>query len=319
MRLVIQIPCFNEEKNIADTLNAIPAKIDGVDEVIKLIIDDGSTDQTCEIAQQNGANFILKLRQNMGLAKAFQAGIDESLKLGADIIVNTDGDNQYNADDIKYLIEPIIKEGSEFVVGCRPIKNHPEFSKPKILLQLLGSWFLCRISKTNIPDAASGFRAYSRETCLKMNIYSSFSHCMETLIQAGTSGTKVNWVNIRVNPKTRNSRLFRSIPQYIFKSAQTIIYMSSVYSPGRFFGFLGASSLLPALCLALRFLILETSGLREPGTHIPSLILFSVFTITGLLFFSLAIIGELLRSHRKLNEEILYKLKKINMSKNDLQ
>ena len=162
-------------KKIADTLNAIPSKIDDGDEVIKLIIDDGSTDRTCEIAKQNGANFILKLRQNMGLAKAFQAGIDQSLKLGADIVVNTDGDNQYNANDMKYLIEPIIKGSSEFVVGCRPIKNHPEFSKPKILLQLLGSWFLRRISKTNIPDAASGFRAYSREACLRMNIYSSFS------------------------------------------------------------------------------------------------------------------------------------------------
>lgn len=310
MRLVIQIPCFNEEKNIADTLNAIPSEIDGVEEIIKLIIDDGSTDRTCEISQQNGASFIFKISQNMGLAKAFQAGIDESLKLGADIVVNTDGDNQYNADDIKNLIEPIIKGTADFVVGCRPIKNHPEFSKTKIFLQLLGSWLLRKISKTNIPDAASGFRAYSRETCLKINIHSSFSHCMETLIQAGTSGIKVSWVNIRVNPKTRNSRLFRSVPQYIFKSAQTIICMSSIYSPGRFFGFLGVSSLLPALCLALRFLILEATGLREPGTHIPSLILFSVFTITGLLLLSLAIIGELLRNHRKLNEEILYKLKK---------
>ena len=162
MRLVIQIPCYNEERNIADTLNAIPSQIDGIDEIIKLIIDDGSNDKTSEIAKHNGA-LVVNLRYNMGLAKAFQEGLKESLKLGADIVVNTDGDNQYNANDIKYLTEPIVKGDADFVVGCRPIKNHPEFSKPKICLQLLGSWFLRRISKTNIPDAASGFRAYSEK------------------------------------------------------------------------------------------------------------------------------------------------------------
>jgi glycosyltransferase involved in cell wall biosynthesis len=309
MRLVIQIPCYNEEKNIAETLNAIPSQIDGIDEIIKLIIDDGSNDKTSEIAKQNGA-LVVSLRYNMGLAKAFQVGLKESLKLGADIVVNTDGDNQYKADDIKNLTEPIVKGDADFVVGCRPIRNHPEFSKPKIFLQLLGSWVLRKVSKTNIPDAASGFRAYSRETCLKLNIYSSFSHCMETLIQAGTSGLKVKWVNIRINPKTRKSRLFNSIPQYIFKSAQTVIHMSSIYSPGRFFGGLGILSLLPAILLASRFLILEATGLRDPGTHLPSLIIFSVFTITGLLLISLAILGELIKSYRKLNEEILYQFKK---------
>ena len=143
-------------------------------------------------------------------------------KASADIVVNTDGDNQYNADDIKHLIEPIINGGADFVVGCRPIKNHPEFTKTKILMQLIGSWVLRKISKTDIPDAASGFRAYSRETCLKLNIYTSFSHCMETLIQAGNSGLKLSWVDIRVNSKTRDSRLFSSIPQYIFKSAKNL-------------------------------------------------------------------------------------------------
>ena len=314
MRLVIQIPCFNEEKNIADTLNAIPSEIDGVDKIIKLVIDDGSTDQTSLVAKENGASFVVKLRRNMGLAKAFQAGITESLKLGADIVVNTDGDNQYRADDIKHLIDPIINGGADFVVGCRPIKNHTEFSKTKILLQLLGSWVLRKLSKTDIPDAASGFRAYSRETCLKLNIYTSFSHCMETLIQAGNSGLKLSWVDIRVNPKTRDSRLFSSIPQYIFKSAKTIIYMACIYSPGRFFGALGISSILPAIFLALRFLILEVTGLRSPGTHLPSLVLFSVFSITGILLLCLAIIGELLKTHRKLNEEILYQQKRQNFA-----
>lgn len=312
MKLVIQIPCYNEEKNISDTLNAIPAQIDGVDEIIKLVIDDGSFDRTSEVAKENGASFVLKLRHNMGLAKAFQAGITESLNLGADIVVNTDGDNQYNAGDIKHLIEPIINGGADFVVGCRPIKNHPEFTKTKILMQLIGSWVLRKISKTDIPDAASGFRAYSRETCLKLNIYTSFSHCMETLIQAGNSGLKLSWVDIQVNSKTRDSRLFSSIPQYIFKSAKTIIYMACIYSPGRFFGALGISSILPAIFLALRFLILEVTGLRNPGTHLPSLILFSVFSITGLLLLSLGTVGELLRTHRKLNEEILYQQKKQN-------
>ena len=313
MRLVVQIPCYNEEKSIAETLCAIPSKIEGVDEIIKVVIDDGSTDETEKVARENGASYVLTLKRNMGLAKAFQAGMTKSLDLGADVVVNTDGDNQYNSSDINKLIQPIMDGSADFVIGCRPIKNHPEFSKLKILFQLLGSWFLRKISKTDIPDAASGFRAYSRETCLRLNIYSSFSHCMETLIQAGNSGLKVRWVNIRVNPKTRKSRLFTSIFQYIFKSGQTIIHMSSIYAPGRFFTWLGVSSLIPALILALRFLILESSGLREPGTHIPSLILFSVLTFTGLLLLSLGILGELLKAHRKINEEILYETKKRNL------
>ena len=310
MKLIIQIPCFNEQDSLAETLKSIPSKIDGVEEVETLIIDDGSSDQTSNVAKKNGATHILRLKRNMGLAKAFQAGLTKSISLGADLVVNTDGDNQYNAHDIPKLIKPIIDGSADFVIGCRPIINHPEFSFIKKKLQLIGSWFLRKISKTDIPDAASGFRAYSKETCLRLNIYSTFSHCMETLIQAGNSGLKVGWVNIRINPKTRNSRLFKSLIHYLFRSSQTIIYMSSLYAPGRFFSYLAILSFIPALLLGGRFVYLEYMGLREAGTHLPSLVLLSLFGVTSLAMVSLAVFGELLKAHRKLNEEILFQIKK---------
>lgn len=309
MKLVIQVPCFNEAQNLPQTLKDIPTKFVGVDTVETLVIDDGSTDGTAKTAQECGADHIIELKRNQGLATAFQTGIRYALALGADIIVNTDGDNQYDARDIPKLIKPILEEKSGFVVGCRPIRNHPEFSTLKKLLQWFGSWVLRRMSKTDVPDAASGFRAYSRETCLRLIIHSRFSHCMETLIQAGNTGIAVSWTNIRINPKTRSSRLFKSKTQYLLKSGQTILAMSSLYAPGRFFSFLAFCFLVPAVVLGGRFLYLSLWGFREPGTHLPSLILFSILSLTGLVLVALAILGELLRAHRRLNEEILYEIR----------
>lgn len=309
MKLVIQIPCFNEAQNLPQTLKDLPKKIDGLDTVETLVIDDGSTDGTAKVAKECGVDHMIELKRNRGLATAFQIGIRNALALGADIVVNTDGDNQYDARDIPKLIKPILEGKAEFVVGCRPIRNHPEFSSLKKFLQRLGSWFLRRMSKTDVPDAASGFRAYSRETCLRLIIHSRFSHCMETLIQAGNTGIAVSWTNIRINPKTRSSRLFKSNAQYLLKSGETILTMSSLYAPGRFFSSLAFCFLVPAFVLGGRFLYLSLWGLREPGTHLPSLILFSIFSLTGLILMSLAFLGELLKTHRRLNEEILYEIK----------
>ena len=310
MKLIVQIPSFNEGETIQKTIRDIPRKVDGFDRVEVLVVNDGSTDNTSDAAKQAGTDHLLEIKENRGLAHAFKTGLSKSLELGADIVVNTDGDNQYLGDDIRKLVRPVLEGRADIVIGCRPIRNHPEFSQFKKLLQLFGSWVLRKASLTEIPDAASGFRAFSRDACHRLIIHSRFSHCMETLIQAGNSGISVCWTNVRVNSQTRESRLFKSVPQYLFKSGSTILFMSALYAPGRFFSFLAITSLIPALLLGIRFLWLHFNDLRESGTHLPSLILLTVFSLSSILFFSLAVIGELLKSHRKLNEEILYKLKK---------
>ena len=310
MKLIVQIPCFNEGGTIKETIRDIPRKVEGIDRVEILVVNDGSTDNTSEVAKQAGVDHLVELKENRGLAHAFKMGLRKSIELGADIVVNTDGDNQYLGNDICKLVCPVIEGKAEIVVGCRPIRNHPEFSPFKKLLQLFGSWVLRKASLTEIPDAASGFRAFSRDACHRLIIHSKFSHCMETLIQAGNSGMSVHWTDIRVNSKTRESRLFKSIPQYLIKSGTTILFMSALYAPGRFFSFLALTSFFPAILLGARFLYLHLYGLREPGTYLPSLILLTMLSLSGILFASLAVVGELLKSHRKLNEEILYQLKK---------
>jgi glycosyltransferase involved in cell wall biosynthesis len=310
MKLIVQIPCFNEEETIKETIQGIPRKLEGIDRVEILIINDGSTDNTYQAAMQAGVDHVVEIKENRGLAHAFKTGLNKSIELGADIVVNTDGDNQYLGDDIRKLVHPIIISRADIVIGSRPIRNHPEFSPFKKLLQLFGSWVLRKASLTEIPDAASGFRAFSRDACHRLIIHSKFSHCMETLIQAGNSGMSVHWTDIRVNSKTRESRLFKSVPQYLIKSGSTILFMSALYAPGRFFSFLAITTLIPAAVLGIRFLYLHLCGLREPGSYLPSLILLTVFSLLSIFCFSLAVIGELLKSHRKLNEEILYQLKK---------
>tara|TARA_B100001093_G_C26858391_1_gene1028594 strand:+ start:5028 stop:5987 length:960 start_codon:yes stop_codon:yes gene_type:complete len=310
MKVIVQIPCFNEASTLKETIRSIPREINGVDCVKILVINDGSTDKTSSVARDEGADYVIELQENRGLAHAFKVGLDKSIELGADIVVNTDGDNQYVGDDIKKIVAPIVQKKAEIVIGCRPISTHPEFSKTKKILQHIGSWALRKVSKTDVPDAASGFRAFSRDACHRLIIHSSFSHCMETLIQAGNSGIKVHWTNIRINPKTRESRLFSSIPQYLMKSSGTILLISALYTPGRFFTFAALMTFTPAFLLGIRFVYLLLGGFREPGTYIPSLILLSILFLAGILFTSLAIIGELLKSHRKLNEEILYRIKK---------
>jgi len=316
VKLIIQIPCFNEEKNLPDTLSSLPKEIAGVDIIETLVVDDGSSDNTAEIAKKIGTNHIVSLGRNRGLGYAFQSGLRHSLALGADIVVNTDGDNQYDARDIPKLIAPILSGKADFVIGCRPIRSHPEFSPLKKALQWFGSWILRRTSKTDVPDAASGFRAYSRETCLRLMVYSRFSHCMETLIQAGNAGLTVTWTDIRVNPSTRPSRLFKSIPQYLWKSGCTIFAMSTLYAPGRIFSWLASLFLLPAFLLGARFFYLTYFTPLDPErTYLPSLILLAVLGITGFLLLALGLLGELLRTHRRLSEEIIYETKVLTLNR----
>mgnify|MGYP001219665935 FL=1 len=306
MKLIIQLPCFNEEENLPKTIADLPKEVDGFDEVEYLVIDDGSTDKTFEVAKKIGVHHIIQLGSNRGLATAFKLGIEYSLDLGADVVVNTDGDNQYCANDIPKLIKPIIEKKADMVIGCRPIRNHPEFGLRKKILQVFGSWALRKISNTNVRDAASGFRAFSRETCQRLNIFSQFSYTMESLIQAGNNGLRLASVDIRVNKKTRESRLFKNIPEFIFKSGSTILLMFLLYRPGRFFTLCSCFFLIPSLLLGVRFLYLINFYADSSRTYIPSLILLSILALAGFLLISIGLIGIKIKALRQIQHEILY-------------
>jgi glycosyltransferase involved in cell wall biosynthesis len=311
MKLVIQIPCLNEEQTLPQVLRDLPRTIPGIDQIEVLVIDDGSTDRTAEVARECGADHILRLGSRRGLARAFRFGLRRAMALGADIVVNTDGDNQYVGADIEKLIQPILADKVDIVVGCRPILQHAEFGPVKKSLQVLGSMTLRLISKTDVRDAASGFRAFSREAAQRLFIHTRFSYCMETLIQAGNSGLRVGSVDIRVNPSTRPSRLYRSVPNYLWRSGLTMLAMLILYRPVRLFGTAAALCLGGALALGVRFLLL-VYFLPSPAPHrtyLPSLILLAVLGLTGVLLSTLAIISQLIGAHRVLTEEILYKLR----------
>lgn len=307
MKLFIQVPCYNEEKTLPEVIRDLPKSIVGIDEIEYLVVDDGSTDRTIEVARNLGVRHIVEHTTNRGLAASFRDGVAYALAHGADIVVNTDGDNQYFGGDIGLLCQPILEGTADLVVGSRPIRAHKEFSPLKKMLQLLGSWTLRRISKTNVKDAASGFRAFSRETCMRIFIHSRFSYCMETLIQAGNSGLRVGAVDIRVNPKTRESRLFKSIPQYIRKSGGTMLAMFMLYRPAAFFALLSLPVWLLAMGVCARVLYLAwfTEGdlIRN---HLPSLFLFVVFSVVAMMLDVLAVIGNLLKAQRRITEEVLY-------------
>jgi len=312
MKLVIQIPCLNEEKTLPATLADLPKAVPGFSEVMILVIDDGSTDRTVEVARKCGADHVVSLGTRRGLAFAFQKGLEESLALGADVVVNTDADNQYCGQDIVLLVAPILQKQADFVVGCRPIAEHPEFSWPKKVLQRVGSLVLRILSKSSIRDAASGFRAFSREACLRLFLYSRFSHCMESLIQAGNCGIRVSSVDIRVNPQMRPSRLFRSIPEYVLRSAGTILNMFLLYRPLEFFLSLATIFFALAGLLAGRFvLLIYFLGSPEIGrTHLPSLILMATLTTVGATLVVVGLLGHLIRNQRRLAEALFYLLRK---------
>jgi glycosyltransferase involved in cell wall biosynthesis len=308
MKLIIQIPCLNEEQTLPQVVRDLPKSIPGFDQIEILVVDDGSTDRTVAVANEMGVHHVLSLGHNCGLARAFSAGLQHALSLGADVIVNTDGDNQYCGADVAKLVEPILHQNADIVVGCRPIDAHPEFSPLKKMLQKAGSFTLRSLSQTTVRDAASGFRAFSRTTAQHIFVYSRFSYCMETLIQAGNRQMNVISVDIRVNPKTRDSRLFKSLPEYLFKSGGTMLTMFLYYQPSRLFGALAAVSFGGALALGLRFvyLVYFTSHPEPNRTYIPSLILMTVLAVFGGGLAMLAVITELMRAQSRLLEELLF-------------
>lgn len=312
-RLIIQIPCYNEEQTLAETLQSLPRSINGIDEIKILIIDDGSQDKTAAVAIQYGAHHLLRFPQHVGLATAFAGGLNACLELGADVIVNTDADNQYFAGDIKKLVGPIIEGKADIVIGDRGVANHPEFSPFKRALQRWGSKVLEWTSGLKIPDATSGFRAYSREAALKTIVLSGYTYTLETLIQAGSKGLSVHYVPVRTNPQKRPSRLIRSLPEYLTLSTITIIRSYAMYRALRFFTIIGGVFILSGFLLGIRFLVIHYL-LRTGGGNLQSLLLMAVLLIVGFQIILIGLLADLISFNRKILEEVLYRLRKSNYS-----
>ena len=311
MKLIVQIPCYNEEQTLPETVKDIPRKIEGVDQVEILIIDDGSIDRTVEVAKEIGVDHIVSNIRNKGLARTFLAGLDACLRLGADIIVNTDGDNQYNGEDIPKLIEPILKEEADIVIGDRQTDKVVHFSSMKKKLQKVGSWVIRGLSGTDIPDAVSGFRAFRREAAMQMNIVSPFSYTIETIIQAGKKHLAVTSVPIGTNPKTRESRLFKSIPNFIERSLTTMIRMYTMYQPLRVFFYIGFFFILAGLIPSVRFLIYYFMG--QGSGHIQSLILASILFVVGFQVLVVGLVADVISFNRRLIEETLLRVRRIEL------
>lgn len=308
MKLIIQIPCYNEEATLGVTLSELPRQLPGIDQVEWLIINDGSIDRTVEVAKAAGVDHIVSFDHNQGLAKGFMAGIEASLKAGADIIVNTDADNQYCAADIKRLIEPILRGEAEIVIGERPIQQIQHFSPVKKFLQKLGSWVVRIASNTKIPDAPSGFRAMSREAALKLNVFNQYTYTLETIIQAGQKGMAITSVPIRTNGFLRPSRLVKSIGSYVQRSIFTIVRIFMTYQPLKFFTGLGAIPLGLGLLLCLRWLILYLLGTDR--SHVPSLVVAAILILVGVQLWIFGLVADLMSVNRQLLEEIQLRLRR---------
>ena len=309
MKLVIQIPCNNEEQTLPITLNDLPRSIEGVDEIEVLVINDGSTDNTVGVATSSGVTQVLDLPYKRGLAEAFRRGIEKSLEMGADIIVNTDGDNQYKGADINKLVKPILDRKAEIVVGCRNMSKIKHFSGIKKILQKVGSHMVRRFSKTNIPDTTSGFRAYSRDAALKMNVFSTYTYTLETIIQAGRKEIPITHVEIGTNEKLRESRLIKSIPSYISRSIATMLRVYLMYEPMKFFVKVGSVILFLGGLLGMRYMYFFMFGAKKGG-HLQSLILAAVLLLSGFILVVAGLLADVIAANRKLNEEILYRFKK---------
>lgn len=307
MKLIIQIPCFNEEATLAQALADLPRAVPGIDRVEWLVINDGSTDATLEVARAAGVDHIVDLPVNMGLAHAFSAGLARAVSEGADIIVNTDADNQYNAADIPLLIAPILERRAQFVIGDRPIATIAHFSRAKRLLERLGSRVVRLVSGASINDAPSGFRALSREAALRINVFDSYTYTLESIIQAGLTNIRIVSVPIRVNGETRPSRLVRSVGDYVRRSVLTIARAFFVYAPGRTFFLMGLPLALAGAVLALRWLVLFLGGTER--AHVPSLVAGAVLLIVAALLWVAGLIGELFAINRRLLQDIQYMLR----------
>jgi len=308
MKLIIQIPCYNEEQTIAKTLEDLPKSIPGIDVIETLIIDDGSNDRTVKIAKQHGVQHFVKFTQNLGLARAFAAGLEKSLELGADIIVNTDADNQYKGSDIPRLIQPILDKKAEIVIGDRQVDKIHEFSRLKKIMQKFGSYIVRKVSQTNIPDTTSGFRAYSRHAALHMNIISTFSYTLETIIEAGQKDIPIISIPIETNKTERPSRLFKSNWYYIKRSTATIIRIYTMYQPLRVFFYSGLITFLISLLLSGRYLYFMVLG--EGKGHIQSVILAGILFLLSCVLFMFGLLADVVAANRKIMEDTLYRIKK---------
>lgn len=311
MKLIVQIPCLNEEKTLPITVSDIPRQVEGIDEVEILVIDDGSTDRTVEAAQEAGVDHIVRFPKRKGLAKAFMAGIDACLRLGADIIVNTDADNQYEGSDIPKLIQPILEGKAEMVIGDRQVDTISHFSPMKKRLQKIGSWVVRQVSHTQVSDTTSGFRAYSREAALNINVLSWFSYTLETIIQAGSKDIAIENVTVGVNEQLRESRLSSSTGAYLRGSIPTIVRIYTMYQPLKVFFYIGAMMFFSGFFIGLRFLYFYfTAG----GTgHIQSLILSSMLLIVGFQIVMIGLVADVISANRKLIEDVLLRAKKLEL------
>ncbi|MGZ4293697.1 MAG: glycosyltransferase family 2 protein [Solirubrobacteraceae bacterium] len=312
MKLIIQIPCFNEEAQLPATLADLPREIAGFDTVEWLIIDDGSTDRTIEVARANGVDHIVKLTNHKGLAAGFQAGLDAGLKLGADVIVNTDADNQYEGGDIPKLVAPILRGEADMVIGDRGVDSNEHFSHSKRRLQRLGSWVVRQASSTEVPDTTSGYRAYNREAALQMQVVSKFTYTLETIIQAGKLLVAIDHVPVRTNPKTRESRLFPSIPAYIRRNGLSIFRIYSQYEPLRVFWGGAVVTGVAAMAFFIRFLIDFISGGGVAG-HIQSLIFGAVLFNAAMLLGALGVLGDLLSAQRIMLQRTFERVRRIEL------
>ena len=309
MKLIVQIPAFNEEGTIAQTLRDIPKKIDGVTAVETLVVDDGSSDKTAEAARKAGANHVVQLKTHRGLSAAFRAGIDAALRLGADIIVNTDADNQYAAADIGKLIAPIVAGTAEVVIGDREVATSPHMSPVKRSLQRLGSWTVGLASGLRVGDVTSGFRAFSREAAMQINVFNPFTYTLETIIQSGARNLGVQSVPVRTNAPTRPSRLYHGVGTYLRKSVATIFRIYTLYKPLKTFFAIGALLLALGTILGVRFLWHFAEGDR--AGHIQSLILAAVFLIVGFQTILIGLVADLISVNRRISEEVLIRLRRL--------
>jgi len=307
VRLIIQIPWYREERTLGVALAALPRHVPGFDRVEWLVIDDGSDDDTARVAREAGVDHIVRHTRNQGLARAFMTGLDACLRLGADVIVNTDADNQYNADDIPALTAPILERRADIVVGARPIETISHFSPAKKLLQKVGSWVVRVVSKTDVRDAPSGFRAFSRTAAQQLMVFNDYTYTLETIIQAGLKNMAIMSVPIRVNGDLRPSRLVRSIPTYVWRSVCTITRILVIYRPFRFFGTIAVALILPGLLLGFRYVWLLVA--EQSSGHVQSLILASILLVSGFTTLLVAFLADLLAANRMLLEDLRFKSK----------
>ena len=310
MKLIIQIPCLNEAETLEIALNDLPKKIDGIDEIEYLIINDGSTDNTVEVAKKWGVHYVVTFKKNRGLAKGFMAGLDACLRAGADIIVNTDADNQYCGEDIEKLVRPILEEKADIVIGERPIDDTEHFSPLKKKLQHIGSWTVRVASKSDIPDAPSGFRAYSRDAAMRLNVVNEYTYTLETIVQAGHEKMAMTSVPIRTNEELRASRLFSSMFGYVKKSMVTIIRSFMMYKPLKFFGSIGVIAFLIGLILGIRYLVFFFTG--GAMGHVQSLILASTLMMLGCMIGIIGLQADIIAANRKILEDVQYHVRKLD-------